>query len=123
VNLPEILLHNLFSDLEAQDPALYHRMVIMKPGIDSRSLNFVRQVVGAGERMRITSYFAVHGKCEVWSPEISGENGRDRPSHATVRGGILRVAGRTHQRQPIWISREGGVASSRLDCSYKAARN
>ena len=91
----------------------------MEPGIDSGSLNLLHQLVGAGERMRITSYFAVHGKCEVRSPEISGENGRDRPGHATVRGRILRVAGRTRQRQPIWISREGRVASCRLDCSYR----
>ena len=87
----------------------------MKPGIDSRSLNFVHQVVGAGERMRITSYFAVYGKCEVRSPEISGENGRDRAGHATVRGRILWMAGSAYQGQPTGLGRQRGIASSCLN--------
>src|SRR6266403_4158651 len=106
------------SDFETQDPALNHRVVIMKTGIDPRVLNFVDQVSGAGEIVGRVSNQALYGKCQVRT-EGSRQNRRDRARHAAVRGRILRMAGGRSKRQPIRISRESRVASSHLDGSHR----
>jgi tetratricopeptide (TPR) repeat protein len=49
LRLPEVSLHQLISDFEAQDSALDHGVMIMESGIDPRVFNFVYQVSGAGE--------------------------------------------------------------------------
>jgi hypothetical protein len=64
----------------------------MESGIDSRHFNFVHQVGRAGEGVCRIRNRAVHGNCEVRSAELSGKNCRNRARHATVRGGVLRVA-------------------------------
>ena len=74
-----------------QNLALNHRVVIVESGIDPRDLDFVHQVSGAGEVMRRVSDRAVHGKCDVRSPEISRENCRDRTCYEAVSGRILWV--------------------------------
>src|SRR6266853_239247 len=107
------------SDFETQDPALNHRVVIMKSGRDPRVLNFVHQVAGAGEIVRCVSDQAIHRKCQFRSPEVSRQNCRDRAGYAGMPGRILGMAGGISQRQPIRISREGRVASSHWDCSHR----
>src|SRR5260370_18904588 len=91
LRLPEVSLHQLLSDSEAQDSPLNYRVVIMESGIDPRVFDFVHQVGDAGEGVRVISDQAIHGKCEVLSTAIPGETFRDRARHAALRPRIPSV--------------------------------
>ncbi len=95
---PEVSLYQLMADLEAQDPPLDDRVVIMESGIDPREFDFVHKVIGASEDVGLSSDLAIHGECEVRGPEVPCENGCDDACDATVRRRVLWVAGGIGQR-------------------------
>src|SRR6266705_3522075 len=115
----EVALHQLMSHLYAQDPALNHRMMVVESSVDSRVLDFVHQVHGAGEVVHRVSDEAIHGELQIGSSEVPLKNRRDHASDAAVSSRILGMSWCVRQRRPIGLGREGGIAAACTNSSYR----